>query len=117
MSRPNHPDRIHLAPAGATMGGPAGPSLLDRIDPEPVPMPREQRAELDEAIAQIAANEPKNANQAGPAASGTAGDHLRAMEALADALSAGRTSGPARDVDMTPPRSRIVRLDRGGVAR
>ncbi|MFB1488407.1 MULTISPECIES: hypothetical protein [unclassified Thiocapsa] len=108
MSRHDHPDHVALAPAGATMGGPAGPELHAAIFPESPPMPREQRAELDEAIAQIAANEGSR-DDTPPAA------RRPALESQIDTyLAKHQTAGTHHDVSLEPPRSRVVRPERGG---
>ncbi|WP_296700358.1 hypothetical protein [Thiocapsa sp. UBA6158] len=108
---------IKHRPVALAVGAAIGPEITAGHYPTPRKMSAEQQAEMDEALAQIAANEPHRANQAGPSASGTTDAQMRAMEALEKALSSGRTGGPARDVDMSAPRSRIVRPDRGGFQR
>ncbi len=114
MSRTDRPDIINLAPAGSYFGA-LGTEIRAAVFPESRQMSPVARDEMNQALAEIAANDPHSGRAPKTAAAPEKVDHwAAAAEALAEALSAGT---PARDEPIRPRRFPVNRQSRAGYAR
>ncbi|QVL46757.1 MAG: hypothetical protein KFB96_13380 [Thiocapsa sp.] len=116
MSRADRPANIiNIGPPRFYLGGPPEGELRTALYPEQRQMSRAAREELDQALAEIAANEPAGGRaRQSTAAPAKADPWAAAMEALSEALSTGT---PARDEPMRQPRFPVHRQTRGGSPR